>query len=180
VANKNKALRITRPAARLAFLGVMGTLALALSFLEGLLPPMPYLPPGAKPGLSNVATLFTVHKLGCKEAFAIAVLKALFAGATRGVTAGLLSLSGGILSTVVLCLLLRQEKLGLVGVCVICAVCHNAGQLAAACLLTGTVKLVAAAPVLLLFSLAAGIVTGCISRAVLPVLLRLKLSERTS
>ncbi|MDR3344219.1 MAG: Gx transporter family protein [Oscillospiraceae bacterium] len=163
------------PAAKPALLGIMGALALALSFLESLLPPMPYMPPGTKPGLSNVAVLFTAHALGWKEAFAVALLKAAFAGATRGVTAGLLSLAGGVLSTAALCLLLRQEKLGLIGVCVICAVCHNSGQLAAACLLTGTARLFAAVPLLLLFSLAAGIVTGCISRSVLPALTKIRL-----
>lgn len=163
-----------RPAHRLALLGIFGALALALSFLESLLPPMPYLPPGAKPGLSNVATLFSARVLGCPDAFAITLLKAAFAGVTRGATAGLLSLAGGLLSTLALCLLLRTEKLGLAGLCVICALCHNAGQLAAACLLSGTAALAAAAPVLLLFSVAAGLVTGCIARAVLPVIDKLR------
>jgi heptaprenyl diphosphate synthase len=150
----------------------MSALAIAVSVLESLLPPMPYLPPGAKIGLSNVAGLFTAYTLGRKEAFAVVLLKSVFAGITRGVTAGLLSLAGGLLSTIALCLLLRREKLGLIGLCVICAVCHNAGQLAAACVISGTAGLAASVPVLLFFSVTAGIVTGCISRAVLPAMIK--------
>jgi heptaprenyl diphosphate synthase len=38
---------------RVALLGILGAQALAVSFLEGLLPALPGLPPGAKPGFST-------------------------------------------------------------------------------------------------------------------------------
>ena len=38
-------------AGRVAFTGLLAALAIALSFLEGLLPPLPMMPPGAKLGL---------------------------------------------------------------------------------------------------------------------------------
>ena len=37
-------------AGRVAFTGLLAALAIALSFLEGLLPPLPMMPPGAKLG----------------------------------------------------------------------------------------------------------------------------------
>ena len=70
-------------------------LAIVLSALENLIPPLPMMPPGAKLGLSNIVTMFAAGTFGLIPALAIALLKALFAGATRGVTALLMSLAGG-------------------------------------------------------------------------------------
>ena len=60
-------------ARRVAVTGLLGALALALSFLEGLLPPVPVLPPGAKLGLSNIAVLYAVQCLGFWPALGIAL-----------------------------------------------------------------------------------------------------------
>ena len=46
-----------RVSATVALTGLLAALALALSFLEGLLPPLPFLTPGAKLGLSNIFTM---------------------------------------------------------------------------------------------------------------------------
>ena len=43
---------------RVALTGLLAALALALSFLEGLLQPLPMMPPGAKLGLSNIASMY--------------------------------------------------------------------------------------------------------------------------
>lgn len=158
---------------RVALLGVMGALALALSFLESLIPAMPGLPPGAKPGLSNIVTMFMATSFGVADAFFITVLKAVFAGVTRGTTAMLMSASGGILSTAAGCVLLRSKKnnLGYIGIGIICAVCHNIGQLISACLISGTWSLVFGyGPLLLIFAVTTGFVTGTTLKLVLPAL----------
>ena len=98
--NKNKDL--TR---KIALTGIMCALALAFSYLETLIPAYPGFPPGAKPGLSNIVTMFMAGSAGPLYAFFITVIKGLFAGVTRGFTAMLMSLSGGILSTAAACLL---------------------------------------------------------------------------
>ncbi len=158
---------------RIALLGIMGALALSLSFLESLIPALPGLPPGAKPGLANIVTMFAAGSLGVADAFFITILKALFAGITRGATAMLMSAAGGILSTAAACILLRSKKinLGYIGIGVICAVCHNIGQLISACLISGTVSLIwGYGPLLLLFAVATGFVTGTTLKLVLPAL----------
>ena len=78
---------------KIAVCGLLGALALALTLLEGMLPPIPGLPPGARPGLSNIVTMFAAGSLGLPYALAIALIKGVFAFLTRGVTAGLMSLS---------------------------------------------------------------------------------------
>lgn len=157
----------------IAFLGIMGALALSLSFLESLIPPLPGLPPGAKPGLSNVVTMFLASSSGVGSAFAITFLKAAFAGITRGTTAMLMSAAGGLLSTLAACILLRSKKIkfGYIGIGIICAVCHNIGQLTVACFLSGTWALITGyGPLLMLFAVATGFVTGTTLKLVLPAL----------
>lgn len=163
-------------AKKTAFVGAMGALALALSYLETLIPTFPGFPPGAKPGLSNIVTMFMASSVGPGYAFFITIIKGLFSGITRGATAMLMSLCGGILSTAAACLLfkLAKNKIGYIGIGIICAVCHNIGQLAAACLVSGTVSLVwGYGPMLLIFAIVTGFLTGAILKAVMPSLARL-------
>lgn len=169
--NKNKDL--TR---KIALTGIMCALALALSYLETLIPAYPGFPPGAKPGLSNIVTMFMAGGAGPLYAFFITVIKGLFAGVTRGFTAMLMSLSGGILSTSAACLLFRfsKNKLGYIGISIVCAVCHNIGQLAAACIISGTASLVVGyGPLLLIFAVVTGLLTGAILKAVMPTLAKI-------
>lgn len=81
-----------------------------------------------------------------------------------------MSLSGGILSTVVSFLLLKYgaKKLGLTGISVISALSHNGGQLAASVIITGSKMTAYYAPALAIFGVITGILTGVILRAVLP------------
>lgn len=160
---------------RIALLGILGAQALAVSFLEGLLPALPFLPPGAKPGFSNIITMFTASALGWREALVITLIKAMFA-ALRGATAFAMSLGGGLVSTLLLCLLLQWKKcpFSIIGISILCALGHNLGQLSVAILLTGTPAMAGFLPLLLLFALAAGLLTGFLLAALMPALQRQK------
>lgn len=156
-----------------AYAGLLAALALCLSFLEGLLPPLPFLPPGAKLGLSNIVTMYAAGAMGLPCALFLAVLKGGFSFFGRGVTAGVMSLSGGVLSTLVMWLLLRKTKasLSVVGVCG--ALSHNAAQLAVAFFLTSAAALYYG-PFLLLFGVLTGVLTGLALKLLLPPLSRLE------
>lgn len=161
------------PARALALNGLLGALALVLSALEMLLPAMPFLPPGAKLGLSNLATMYAAGCVGLFPALCIAVIKGLFAGMLRGGTAMLMSLAGGLLSTLVMWSVFRWKRFGLMGVGVLGALAHNAAQLAVAWALTSA-AVFWYAPVLILFSVATGTITGILLRVVMPLLEKLK------
>lgn len=155
---------------KIAVTGIMCALALALSYLETLIPAYPGFPPGAKPGLSNIVTMFMASCAGSGYAFFITAIKGIFAGVTRGMTTMLMSLSGGILSTAATCLLFRfsKEKLGYIGIGIVCAVCHNIGQLAAACIISGTASLIVGyGPLLLIFAIVTGFLTGTILKTIM-------------
>lgn len=158
---------------RMAFTGLLAALALSFSFLEGLIPPIPVLPPGAKLGLSNIVVLYAAGSLGLPAALFLACLKGGFALLTRGVTAGLLSISGGVLSALVMWLLLQKTRasLSLVGVCG--ALSHNAAQLCAAWLLTSA-AVVFYLPFLVLFGVLTGLLTGLVLKLTLPPLQRIE------
>ena len=158
-----------------ALAGILGAQALALSWLESLLPAFPFLPPGAKPGLSNIVTMFAVSTLRIPDALFIVLIKAAFAGITRGITAFLMSLFGGMFSLAAMCLIFKiskKNRLGLIGSGVCCALAHNLGQLIAAAIITDTVTIVGYAPALLIFGVCTGIITGCIFKAVSPLLIK--------
>lgn len=155
-----------------ALAAVLCAQAIALGWLESLLPAVPWLPPGAKPGLANIIIMFAAGNLGLGWTAVLALVKAGFAFVTRGVTAGLMSLCGGLLSAAAMYFLLKYagKRLGLIGISVISSLCHNAGQLAAAAFLTGTADIIYYAPALAVFGVATGAVTGMIFKAVIPAL----------
>lgn len=150
---------------KIAFLGVLGALTIAVSFLEGLFN-IPFLPPGAKPGLSNIVTVSAYFMQGTWGAICITVLKALFALVTRGGIAFLLSLSGGLISIAVMIMLLKMKKcpFSITGISIIGAMSHNIAQIVTSIVVTGTLALIYYLPVLLVFSLISGTVTGVILR----------------
>lgn len=158
---------------RVAFTALLAALALALSFLEGLLPPLPMMPPGAKLGLSNIATMYAAGSLGLPSALFLAVFKGLFSLMTRGAVAGAMSLAGGVFSTFVMWLLLKKANasLGVVGVCG--ALAHNAAQLCAAYFLTST-SVLFYVPFLVLFGVLTGLLTGLVLKLTLKPLERLQ------
>ena len=156
---------------KVALLGVFGAVALVLSFLEGMLiPDIPFLPVGAKPGLSNIITMYIAGTMGFPGAIYITMLKALFALITRGATGAFMSFSGGLLSTVAVCLLIKYQGriFSYLGLGIIGAVMHNLGQLVAACIVSGTFALMNYGKYLLIFALITGTVTGSVLLVLMP------------
>ena len=156
---------------KVALLGVFGAVALVLSFLESMLiPDIPFLPVGAKPGLSNIITMYIAGTMGFPGAIYITMLKALFALITRGATGAFMSFSGGLLSTVAVCLLIKYQGriFSYLGLGIVGAVMHNLGQLVAACIVSGTFALMNYGKYLLIFALITGAVAGSVLLLLMP------------
>ena len=162
---------------RLALMGLLFALAMALSFLESLLPALPMLPPGIRLGLSNIVTMYALFVLGPVSGYTIAVLKSLFVLLTRGAVAAAMSASGGIASVTVMLLLsllpgIRRQYLLL---SVFGGAAHNVGQLIAARFFISNQYVWYYLPVLLAAGLLMGAITGMALRVVMPYLDRLSL-----
>lgn len=159
-------MRNRSAALTVALTGVLCALAVALQFLEGWLPPLPV--PGAKWGLSNLATMTALWLCGLPEALAVTAVKAGFAF-FRGGTAGVMSLAGGLLSTLAMAAAKHTGRVSPLGAGILGAAAHNMGQLAAAMWLLSP-ALIWYTPWLLLTALPAGGITGITARVLLPPL----------
>lgn len=156
--------------------GVLAAVALVLSIFEGMLPDLPFVLPGMKLGLSNLAVMLSLELCPLPCALCIVGVKALFALVGRGVTAFVMSFAGGVLATLGMYLLLRARRLsfGCFGIGVCGALLHNCGQLAAALVLVSD-AVYAYFPVLVLSAVLTGAFTGLTYYLVMPRLLRLPL-----
>ena len=148
-------------------------LAMALSFLESLIPPIVPIP-GVKPGFSNIVTMLCLSSFGVPYALAVTLFKAFFALITRGTTAFFMSFCGGLLSLCVMIFLFKLGKkhIGYIGIGVLCAVAHNLGQLLVATVILGK-AILNITPVLLLSGVVCGIITGTVFHYTIPVLNKL-------
>lgn len=148
---------------------LLAALAVALSALENIFTPL--LPPGVHPGFGNIAVMFAAAEMGLPWAMTIAVIKSLFALATRGGVAFLMSFAGGCASCLVMWALFRfaSARFGLLGISMAGAFTHNLLQLAVSFLLFGK-AILAYAPLLLLLAVPCGAVTGALLRVSLHIL----------
>lgn len=162
-------------AKRIALLGLLFALAIILSIVESILP-IPAPVPGIRLGLSNIVVMFALFNLKKSDALTLAFLKALFAAATRGTVAGLLSLSGGLfaLGIMLLLLFLMKDKSTYLLISIAGAVFHNIGQIAAASIILQTALWIYL-PVLLISGIVTGFATSILLKLTSPAFLRLRL-----
>ncbi|MCL2087856.1 MAG: Gx transporter family protein [Oscillospiraceae bacterium] len=161
--------------------GILLALALALSFLESFIPPIPFLPPNAKMGLANVVVMYSVFFAGYPSALNVTLLKALFVLITRGAAAGLLSLSGGLMSLAVIILIkiAAGDRATYITISISGAIAHNMGQIFAASLLMGSFAAVGYLPFSVITGIVFGILTGGVLRAAIPAMRRLENNDHT-
>jgi heptaprenyl diphosphate synthase len=165
----------TEKTRRLVLTALLFAVALVLAIVENALPPLPVPVPGVKFGLSNIAVMYALFFLSRGRAYMIALLKALFVFSTRGLVAGLLSLTGGFLSisAMLLIFFLFKDKISYMVVSVLGAVFHNIGQFAVVSLIYTNLYLWAYLPVLVISGVIAGIMTAVLLRAIMPALKKL-------
>ena len=140
--------------------GMLVAVAFVLSYVESMLP-LNFGVPGMKVGLSNIVVLFSIFNLNPLTAFCIAIVRIVLSGITFGSLSGLLySLSGGILSFIVMLLLKKTKKFSVYGVSVAGGVSHNIGQILVAIVVLNNKLIMYYLPFLLIAGVVAGIATG--------------------
>jgi heptaprenyl diphosphate synthase len=159
----------------LTYLALMLALIVVLSMLEHMLPPLPFLPPNVRLGLSNVVTMYTLFFFGRRYAFLLAFLKSAFVLLMRGVTAGILSLSGGLFSicVIILLTLFFRNRISYLILSVAGAIAHNFAQIIVASLILSTDLFSVFWPVLLISGTVLGTLTGTLLRVVMPFMNRM-------
>ena len=141
--------------------------ALIIFTIELQLPPLTSIP-GIKMGLANIITVYALFALGPGDAAAILAARILLGTAIAGNLSTLMySAAGGcvcLLAMLLLRRMLTEKQLWVASV--IGAAAHNAGQIAVAIAVTGTMGLLAYLPVLLMSGMIAGLFTGLSAQAV--------------
>lgn len=168
----------SRKAQTVARLGMLFALAMALSFFESTITPFLGLMPAMKLGLANIVVMYALVFTRRRYALALVVLKAAFTFIVRGATAGFLSLCGGGLSWLVLCILLSLPFPVTGYIFSVCgALAHNIGQLLGASVVLSSALALGYAPVLMAAGLVVGSITWWVARGVFPALKRFSREE---
>ena len=150
-------------AKRIALTGLLVAAAMVLSYVEMLIPVFVAVP-GVKLGLPNIVIVFALYRLGFRPAVLISLIRVVLVAFTFGNAFSLVySLSGAILSLVVMGLLKRSDALSVTGVSVLGAVSHNIGQILVAMIVLETGSLIYYFPVLLVTGVVAGVFIGLLA-----------------
>lgn len=161
---------------RLTALSISVALAMVLSFLEHLIPPLSAVP-GVKIGLANIVTVFLLYTLGPREAGAVGLVRVLLSALLFGSLVSLLySLFGLVLSFCGMLLAKRFLPFSSVGVSVIGGVLHNLGQVIAACIIMDSGALMVYFVPLLLSGTLSGVAVGA-AAGILTVRLKDKIGK---
>lgn len=123
----------------IAFLGISASVALLLSYIEFLLPPLFAAVPGIKIGLPNVIIIFVLYAVGAKAAAGVSFVRLCVSSLLFGNPVMFAySAAGAALSFLIMIVLKKTDKLSAVGVSVAGGVSHNLGQIFVAMLLLNT------------------------------------------
>lgn len=155
-------------AKRLTFLALSAALALILSYVETLLPPLWPTVAGIKAGLANIVTLFVLYRCGIKEAAAVSLVRLLGAMLLFGTPMTFLYSAAG--AAVSLLLMAAAKHLSFftpVGVSILGGISHNAGQILVAIAVMRTVEIGYYMIVLTVTGTVAGILIGLAGAALL-------------
>lgn len=160
-------------AGRIAYLGMFTAVAMILSYLESLIPVGAAIP-GIKLGLANLATIVVMYRLGIPDAVMVSLTRVVLSSLLFGNMAVMAySLAGAACSLLVMSICKRTDFFGVTGASILGGVSHNAGQLAAAALLSGSRSVFAYMPVLVISGTIAGVCVGVAAAATIK-----KLPER--
>ena len=127
---------------RIAFLGLCTSVALLLSYIEAIVPPIYAAVPGIKIGMPNIAIIFVLYRFGLRDAAAVSFLRICISSLLFGNPMTLAySFAGAVLSLAVMFILKKTDFLSTVGVSVAGGVTHNIGQILVAMVLLGTAEI---------------------------------------
>lgn len=152
---------------RLTFIAMLLAVAIVVNILESFIP---VFIPGVKLGLANVIILIMLYEFKSSEAFLVDILRIVLVGLLRGTLLSptfLMSLSGGMLSFIIMFVFSRIKCFSVIGVSVLGAIFHATGQILIAILLLDTTAIVYYLPFIALLSVATGIFSGILARTYL-------------
>ena len=147
--------------AKIAFVGITASLALVLSYLEFLLPPIFVAVPGIKLGLPNIVILYVLYCIDLKHAALVSFIRIRMSSILFGnAMTFAYSVAGAVLSLVLMGILKKTDLLSAVGVSVVGGVSHNLGQILVAMVVLDTPQIAYYMIVLAITGTVSGIFVG--------------------
>lgn len=154
-----------------ARLSMFTSLAIILNILESFIPFFNV--PGIKIGLANTIIVSILYVYGSKEALYISILRVFVVGILRtGIlsTTFLFSLSGAILSLLMMSLMKKTNLFSIIGISIVGSIFHSIGQLIMASFILKNNSVFYYLPIMLVLSIITGIVIGIISKEIVKYL----------
>lgn len=159
-----------------AVLSILTTVALVLSYVEAILPPIWAAVPGIKIGLPNIIIIFILYKTGFKDAITVSAIRLFLVALLFGNAMTLLySAAGAILSIVLMTLCKKIDLFSMVGVSIVGGVAHNLGQILVAMAIFETSQIGYYMLVLAVTGTIAGVFVGVAASIILKRFERIKI-----
>lgn len=146
-------------------------IAIVLNLIEAQLDFIPV--PGAKLGLANLVTLVVVYMFSYKEALIVTIVRIVVVGLLSGRLLSptfYMSLSGGLLSVVIMVLLKNLNIFGIVLVSLLSSIAHQIGQIAAGVFVIGSSDVIYYLPIMLPVGIIAGVLIGIIAKRFIKIM----------
>ncbi len=147
---------------KIAIIAIFISLALILSYVDSLIP-IHIMVPGIKIGLANVIIIFSLYMLDSKAAIFISFSRVILSSILFGsILTFAYSMTGALLSIVVMILLKNKAKLATLTTSIMGAVMHNIGQILMALILMSTKEIIYYLPVLVISGILSGMLIGIV------------------
>ncbi|MBR0386504.1 MAG: Gx transporter family protein [Clostridia bacterium] len=155
----------------LTIMAILTALAMVLGWVERMIPLELLIPlPGVKLGLANTVTMFSLYWLNLPATMLILIARCLLGGLFSGnMTALAFSLTGGVISMLIMAAAKHSRHLSVWGVSVLGAAGHNCGQILIAMILMHSGAVLGYLPYLLLIGTACGCATAAVTAGVLRI-----------
>lgn len=159
---------------RYAYVAILCSLAIVINLVENLfIPPLAF---GIRFGLANIVSLIALKTLGVKEMGLVVLLRLTLGNLIKGTIFGTpfwISSLGIILSSICI-LMLDKLNASISFTSMMSSICHTFGQLIVVCLIYNQINVMMILPMLIISSLATGVLTGIITSRVLKRLRNVK------
>lgn len=149
---------------KMVTLMMFSALAIIINLFESaFIPPIQF---GIRFGLANIMALITIKMFGIKEMLVVNTLRVTIGNLLKGVIFGSpfwISFSGVVFSSIAI-IVFHKLKTSLLFTSIMSAIFHSFGQVVMVMILYNQVNIIALLPILVISSVATGVLTGLIAR----------------
>lgn len=160
---------------KLTYLSLFTAVAIVLSYLEFILPPILPAVPGIKLGLANIIIIFLLYKFSLRSAVTVSLVRIFLVALLFGNTLTLIySLFGAAFSLFIMGLLKKIGCFSKIGISISGGVFHNLGQIVAAVIIMETKEIAYFIIPLTISGIVSGTVTGLAAYYLIKISLKQK------